>query len=313
MWAYTVALALAAFSVAPSAQTQEKNEPRNGSESVPLAVRLENAPDLVVLGPSVSDRRPESGAAFWFIATVSNQGDAQAAASTVRYLRSTDGQITTSDALEGTDTFGAKEPLQNYAATIRLTAPSTAGTYYYGACVDAVTGESDSTNNCSASVQVQVQEQGGTDDDDGSNDDDDGSNDGDQPPEPVDPLTLRYDATPATEANPGEWAIGYRDEFGRAVRYTALNTGMHWRDDQWIAFALVDADGNTIPCPNNADAYEITVTWDESVLEATVESNRLSGNGERCLFELDGVAVDVRRVDFSNVTVAFGVVLEASE
>ena len=38
----------------------------------------------------------------------------------------------------------------------RLTAPSTAGTYYYGACVDAVTDESDTTNNCSSSVQVTV-------------------------------------------------------------------------------------------------------------------------------------------------------------
>ena len=36
------------------------------------------------------------------------------------------------------------------------TAPSAAGTYYYGACVDAVTDESDTTNNCSSSVQVTV-------------------------------------------------------------------------------------------------------------------------------------------------------------
>ena len=42
--------------------------------------------------------------------------------------------------------------------TINLTAPSTAGTYYYGACVDAVTDESDTTNNCSSSVQVTVPE-----------------------------------------------------------------------------------------------------------------------------------------------------------
>ena len=37
-------------------------------------------------------------------------------------------------------------------------APSTPGTYYYGACVDAVTGESDTTNNCSGSVSVTVVE-----------------------------------------------------------------------------------------------------------------------------------------------------------
>ena len=37
-----------------------------------------------------------------------------------------------------------------------LTAPETAGTYYYAACVDAVTDESDTTNNCSTAVQVTV-------------------------------------------------------------------------------------------------------------------------------------------------------------
>ena len=40
----------------------------------------------------------------------------------------------------------------------RRNAPSTPGTYYYGACVDAVTGESDTTNNCSGSVSVTVVE-----------------------------------------------------------------------------------------------------------------------------------------------------------
>ena len=39
-----------------------------------------------------------------------------------------------------------------------MTAPSTVGTYYYGACVGSVTGESDTTNNCSSSVTVTVQE-----------------------------------------------------------------------------------------------------------------------------------------------------------
>ena len=40
--------------------------------------------------------------------------------------------------------------------SISLTAPSFAGTYYYGACVDAVSSETDTTNNCSAAVTVTV-------------------------------------------------------------------------------------------------------------------------------------------------------------
>ena len=117
-------------------------------------------PDLVVPGPNVSETSVETGETFWFIATVTNDGDAQSqsAATTVRYLRSTDATITESDTEEGTDEVRALLLNQGYAATIRLTAPSTAGTYYYGACVDAVAGESDTTNNCSASVQVDVSE-----------------------------------------------------------------------------------------------------------------------------------------------------------
>ena len=43
-----------------------------------------------------------------------------------------------------------------------MTAPSTAGTYYYGACVDAVAGESDTTDNCSRqSATVEVVAVGG--------------------------------------------------------------------------------------------------------------------------------------------------------
>ena len=41
---------------------------------------------------------------------------------------------------------------------MKLTAPTTPGIYHYGACVDPVAGESDTTNNCSASVEVAVQD-----------------------------------------------------------------------------------------------------------------------------------------------------------
>ena len=144
--------------------------------------RAQGQPDLVVPGPNVSETSVETGETFWFIATVTNDGDAQSqsAATTVRYLRSTDATITESDTEEGTDEVRALLLNQGYAATIRLTAPSTAGTYYYGACVDAVAGESDTTNNCSTSVQVEVSAPatGGGDDDDGGGGNDDGGGSG---------------------------------------------------------------------------------------------------------------------------------------
>ena len=44
--------------------------------------------------------------------------------------------------------------------SVDLAAPSTEGTYYYGACVDAVANEPDRTNNCSSSVRVKVSRPG---------------------------------------------------------------------------------------------------------------------------------------------------------
>ena len=118
------------------------------------------APDLVVLGANVDESSPEAGEAFGFVATVHNQGDAQSAVTTVRYLRSTNSTITTADALQGTEAVGPRDPNTNYVATVRLTAPAAVGTYYYGACVDGVPGESDRANNCSESVEVKVLAQG---------------------------------------------------------------------------------------------------------------------------------------------------------
>ena len=120
---------------------------------------LQGEPDLVVASPSVSDGRPAAGAAFRLSATVSNTGDGESPATTLRFYRSTDATITTADTVVGTDAVGARAPSGAIAQSISLTAPSSPGTYYYGACVDAVTGESDTTtNNCSGSVQVTVPE-----------------------------------------------------------------------------------------------------------------------------------------------------------
>ena len=93
--------------------------------ALPAGVAAQAAPDLVVLGPNVSEASVETGDRFWFIATVTNDGDAQSqsAATTVRYLRSTDATITASDTEEGTDAVRALLLNQGYAATIRLTAP----------------------------------------------------------------------------------------------------------------------------------------------------------------------------------------------
>ena len=139
--------------------TGESDTGNNCSASVEVDVEERESPtspDLVVGTPTVSDSSPETGDSFTLSATVRNAGDGSSAATTLRYYRSTDATISSSDTAVGTDAVGALASSGTSAESIGLTAPATAGTYYYGACVDSVTGESDTTNNCSGSVQVTV-------------------------------------------------------------------------------------------------------------------------------------------------------------
>ena len=140
------------------AVTDESDTTNNCSSSVQVTVAqvTVTAPELVVAAPSVTDSTPDAGGTFTLSATVRNDGSESAAAATLRYYRSTDATITTSDTQVGTDAVVQLAASGTSSESVSLTAPSTAGTYYYGACVDAVTGESDTTNNCSSSVQVTV-------------------------------------------------------------------------------------------------------------------------------------------------------------
>ena len=113
-------------------------------------------PDLVVQSASVSDTSPEPGTSITFSATVRNQGTSQSATTTLRFYRSTDATIATGDTEVGTAAVSALAAAETSDQSISLTAPSTAGRYYYGACVDPVSGESATGNNCSNSGVVTV-------------------------------------------------------------------------------------------------------------------------------------------------------------
>ena len=133
------------------------------SKMVPTLPQGAGDPDLMVTAPAVSAGGPEAGAQFTLSATVSNDGEGAAAATMLRYYRlryyrSTDATITTTDTEVGTDAIGELAASGSSSQSVDLTAPSSPGTHFYGACVDAVTDESDTTNNCSASVEVTVPE-----------------------------------------------------------------------------------------------------------------------------------------------------------
>ena len=133
------------------------DESDTGNNCSGALVMTLGAPDLLVSTPSVSANNPPAGASFTLSATVRNQGSSgAAAATTLRYYRSTDGTITTSDTELGTDSVSALAAFGSSDQSIDLTAPSQTGMYYYGACVDTVTGESSATNNCSDGLVITV-------------------------------------------------------------------------------------------------------------------------------------------------------------
>ncbi len=113
-------------------------------------------PDLIVQSPSVSDNTLTTGQSFTLRATVRNSGTGRSASTTLRYYRSSNSTISTSDTEVGTDSVSGLSASATSAESISLRAPSSAGTYYYGACVASVSGESNANNNCSTGVRVTV-------------------------------------------------------------------------------------------------------------------------------------------------------------
>ncbi|MCY3681843.1 MAG: hypothetical protein OXH16_10620, partial [Gemmatimonadetes bacterium] len=114
------------------------------------------SPDLIVETPTVSDSSPDAGASFTLSATVRNQGGSRSESTTLRYYLSTDATITTGDTEVDTDYVSRLDPSAISDESARIEAPSSEGTYYYGACVDAVSGESDTGNNCSSAIAITV-------------------------------------------------------------------------------------------------------------------------------------------------------------
>ena len=121
-----------------------------------LDIAVPDAPDLVATSPSVNPPNPAPGQSFTLSVAIHNRGNAPAPPTTVRYYLSTDSTITNDDTEVGTGTVSGLAAPSTIFKLIRLTAPSSPGTYYYGACVQPVSSESDTQNNCSSASEVVV-------------------------------------------------------------------------------------------------------------------------------------------------------------
>ncbi|MCP4000189.1 MAG: hypothetical protein GY727_04680, partial [Gammaproteobacteria bacterium] len=77
-------------------------------------------------------------------------------ATTLRYYLSSNSTISSGDTLLDTDAVSALAAGGSSPESVAVNAPSSDGTYYVGACVDSVTGETSTGNNCSTGVQLTV-------------------------------------------------------------------------------------------------------------------------------------------------------------
>ena len=231
--------------VSPPASSPEsplESPPESMPESPPAGG---GGADLLITEIMVSDRNPAAGGSIALSVIVGNDGTAAAPATRVRFLSSADEEITTADSEVGTVELAPIAVAGRAAGSVEVSVPATGGTSYYGACVEAVTGESDTGNNCSASVAVVV-----------------GSGEAGRPPdpgppdrEPLDPASSGADLTVAapmaSDANPAAGASltlsatvrnnGTRSSNATAVRFLRSTDGTITVDDTQVATADVPA------------------------------------------------------------------------
>ena len=137
------------------------DESTTNNNETTVSITVTNPADLVVDTPIVNKSTLSPGESFTLTATVRNQRTGNSGAATLTYYRSTDANISTSDTPVGTaDAIGALSGYNtaNNTSTqsVALTAPSTPGTYYYGACVSTAHYEFNTQNNCSSAVTITV-------------------------------------------------------------------------------------------------------------------------------------------------------------
>ena len=133
----------------------------NNNCSNVIVVTAEDAasgPDLIaeVTGPR-NGTILEPGDSFTFSVRVRNIGDTQASSTTLRYYRSTDSRISSNDTQLDTDPVSSLASAGTETESTRVNVPL-AGTFYFYGCVDSVSGESDTNNNCSNVIVVTAED-----------------------------------------------------------------------------------------------------------------------------------------------------------
>ena len=126
----------------------EGNTRNNCSRSVTVRVTEPPKPDLVVSSIAAVPNTVSADESFELTATIRNQGSGRAGRTTLRFYLSTESRISTWKDEVGAESWRSVSSGNAKTAAITLEA-STAGTFHYGACVDELSDETTTANNCS--------------------------------------------------------------------------------------------------------------------------------------------------------------------
>ena len=166
-----------AYIVCVDATPGDTDTRNNCSQAIPITVEAQTptpmippvatrdtpqiqGPDLVIRSLRVESPTIMIGGGVRLHITLTNQGTHAAPATTIRYYRSLDATISADDTelrAVNVGQIGAGKSTTTWAL---LLSPTVSGVYYYGACVDAVASESDTSNNCSLGIRVTAAAQG---------------------------------------------------------------------------------------------------------------------------------------------------------
>ena len=122
-------------------------------------IPVPQGPDLVISSARVDTPTIKVGSGVRVYITLKNQGTHAAPATTIRYYRSLDAVISETDTelrAANVGQLGAGKSITTWAL---LPSPTSLGEYYYGACIDGVASESDTSNNCAFGLKVRVETQ----------------------------------------------------------------------------------------------------------------------------------------------------------
>lgn len=118
----------------------------------PPPTQTQRVPDLQMSVGEGQFGSVAPGSTFEVAVVVENAGSVQTAPTNIRWLRSDSSTIAATDTRQGSTPVNRLNGGQYVSETFTFTAPTENGVYYYGACVDGVTGETNTRNNCDSSV-----------------------------------------------------------------------------------------------------------------------------------------------------------------